>query len=108
MQPQVPPNDISVGAAAGVRQLQFTHITWDAGAGPFEIDPTYDPSTGTATFQQAIYSSASPGAWTFDHSVPLAVRGIFHPQFDYEFPLTRFTLNRVNADGSPGPVVATS
>src|SRR5205814_1901373 len=48
MRLQVPTNYISIGTANGVRQLQFTHITWDAGAGPFEIDPAYDPSTGTA------------------------------------------------------------
>jgi hypothetical protein len=108
VQLQVPTNDISIGTAGGVRQLQFTHITWDAGAGPFEIDPTYNPSTGMATFQQAIYNSASPGLWTLDHFVPLAVQGIFDPCCDYQFPLTRFTLNAVNATGSPGPVVATS
>jgi hypothetical protein len=109
MQLQVPANDISIGASgASQRQLQFTHITWDAGTGPFEIDPTYNPSTGTATFRQAIFQSASPGVWSIDHYVPLAVMGVFNPPSDYQFPLTSFTLNAVNLDGSPGHVVATS
>ncbi len=110
MQIKVPTANISIGTnpTTGHRQLQFTHITWDAGTGPFEIDPTYNPATGTATFTQAIYKSTSPGVWTFDHSVPIAATGVFDPPSDYRFPLTKFTLNTVNTDGSLGTVVATS
>jgi len=110
MQVKVPTNQISVGTSpsTGHRQLQFTHITWDAGTGPFEIDPTYDSVTGTASFVQAIYNSPSPGTWQLDHTVPLPVTGVFNPPSDYKFPLTRFTLNQVNGDGWVGPVVATS
>jgi hypothetical protein len=110
MQIKVPTNAISIGTDSGTghRQLQFTHITWDAGTGPFELDPNYDPQTGTATFTQAIYRSTSPGVWTFDHSVPVAATGVFDPPSDYRFPLTKFTLNTVQADGSPGALLATS
>ena len=108
MQIKVPTNAISIGNINGQRQLQFTHITWDAGTGPFELDPSYDSKTGTATFTQAIYRSTSPGVWTFDHSVPVAATGVFEPPSDYQFPLTRFTLNAVQADGSPGALLATS
>jgi Bacterial Ig domain/Lysyl oxidase len=106
----VPESQISIGtnAKTGVRQLQFTHVTWDAGTGPFEIDPDYDSATGQASFTQAIYNSPSPGVWQFDHSVPLAVTGTFDPPFDYRFPLSSFTLNQVNADGSVGSVVVSS
>jgi hypothetical protein len=110
MQIKVPTNAISIGTnpSNGHRQLQFTHITWDAGTGPFEIDPTYNSSTGTSTWVQAIYKSTSPGNWTLDHTVPVAATGVFDPPSDYEFPLTRFTLNIVKPDGSIGSVVATS
>jgi hypothetical protein len=109
MQLKVPTSAISIGTApGGGLQLQFTHITWDAGAGPFEIDPTYNPNTGTATFQQALYTSPGPGVWRFDHRVPLGVTGVFEGCCDYGFPLTRFTLNTLNANGSPGRVVQTS
>ena len=59
MQLQVPTNAISIGTSGGVKQLRFTHITWDAGTGPFEIDPTYNSATGTATFSQERYNSPS-------------------------------------------------
>ncbi len=110
LQLEVPTGAISIGTntSTGHRQLQFTHITWDAGAGPFEIDPTYDSRTGTATFTQEIYQSTGPGVWTKDYSVPVAATGVFVSPSDYQFPLTKFTLNNVNADGSMGSVVATS
>src|SRR5215469_12227804 len=93
MQLNVPTGDISIGTdpANGDRQLQFTHITWDAGTGPFEIDPAYNATTGIAGFAQALYNSPSPGVWEFDHSVPLGTAGVFDPPTDYHFPLTSFT-----------------
>ena len=110
MQMQVPTNAISIGndSSTGDRMLRFTHITADLGAGPFELDPSYNSGTGTATFTQAIYNSSSPGKWTFDHSVPVAATGVFDAPSDYQFPLTSFTLRSVNTDGSVGPVVARS
>jgi hypothetical protein len=99
---------IAVDPSSGVRQLRFTHITADVGAGPFEIDPTYDAATGTSTFVQAIYRSPQPGVWVLDHTVPVAATGNWDPPTDYRFPLTRFTLNGVNQDGSLGATVATS
>ena len=87
MELKVPTNAISIATTNGVRQLRFTHITWDAGTGPFEIDPTYNSATGTATFSQEIYNSPSAGTWAPDHSVPLPVTGVFDPPSDYQFPL---------------------
>jgi hypothetical protein len=110
MQILVPTSDISIATNPTThdRQLQFTHITWDAGAGPFEIDPTYNAQTGTATFTQAIYAMNKPGVWTLDHRVPVAATGVFDPPSDYQFPLNKFTLDSVNPDGTVGSVVATS
>lgn len=110
MQILVPTNAISVGIdpTSGDRQLRFTHVTTDIGAGPFELDPTYDSNTGTSTFVQVIYNSPSPGKWVRDHTVPVAVTGNWSPPSDYQFPLASFTLNQVNSDASLGPVVATS
>lgn len=106
----VPTNLISIALdpGSGHRMLRYTHITEDAGTGPFEIDPTYNPATGTSSFVQSIYNSPSPGVWNLDHTVPVAVNGAFVNGSDYRFPLTAFTLRPVNADGTLGGVVATS
>lgn len=73
MQLLVPTSDISIGtnSTTGDRQLQFTHVTWDAGTGPFEIDPTYNAATGLpalprrSTTVQALVagSSTTPCRW---------------------------------------------
>ncbi|HEY7948454.1 MAG TPA: Ig-like domain-containing protein [Acidimicrobiales bacterium] len=106
----VPTNLISIGVSpdTGDQQLQFTHITWDAGAGPFQIKPKYNHRTGTAKFVQTIYKSRTPGSWRPAFTVPLAATGIFDPPSDYRYPLTRFTLNAMNGDGSVGAVLAVS
>ena len=57
---------------------------------------------------QAIYKSTSPANWTIDHTVPLAVTGVFDPPDDYQFLLNRFTLNNANPDCSIGSMIATS
>jgi Bacterial Ig domain len=106
----VPTNLISIGmnSSTGHRELRFTHKTADIGAGPFEIDPHYNSRTGVSTFTQRIYREPSSGVWVADHSIPLAVTGTWEPPSDYRFPLTRFTLNKMNPDGSPGATVAVS
>jgi hypothetical protein len=111
LQMLVPVNNISIGndPGTGHRQLQFTHITWDAGTGPFAIKPTYSAQTGVSTFVQDVYrTSTTPGQWVVDHKVPLAVNGIFDAPSDYRYPLTRFTLNDANGDGTPGAIIRVS
>ena len=54
---------ISTGAQTARAPVRYTHITWDAGTEPFEIDPAYNAATGTATFSQEIYNSPSAGVW---------------------------------------------
>ena len=106
----VPTDDISIGTnpETNDRQLQYTHITWDAGTGPFAIKPHYNADTGISTFVQDIYRRTGPETWAIDHTVPVAVNGTFDPPSDYRFPLTRFTLNVANPDGTPGALVAVS
>ncbi len=84
----VPTDDISIGnnPVTHDRQLQFTHITWDAGAGPFAIQPHYNANTGVSTLVQDIYSRTGPKTWAVDHTVPVAVNGTYDPPSDYGFP----------------------
>ena len=72
------------------------------------IKPKYSRRTGTASFSQVVYKSRNGSSWKPSFTVPLAANGIFDPPSDYRYPLTQFTLNVMNGDGSPGAVVATS
>src|SRR5689334_12475144 len=50
LQVLTPQSEISIGtnASTGAREFRFSHITWNAGAGPLEIRPNYNSTTGFA------------------------------------------------------------
>jgi Bacterial Ig domain len=105
----VPPEDISIGQLSPTeKMLEFTHISWDAGAGPLEIRPSYNPLTGIAQGYQALYASPSPGVWTFEKTVPIVGPMVWDPPSDYRFPLDTFGLYTVASNGGLGSLVATS
>jgi hypothetical protein len=92
---------------SGTRVLEFEHITSDLGAGPLEIRPTYNSATGISQGYQALYTSPSPGVWTFDHTVPIVGPMVWNPPSDYRFPLDKFWLYSASGGGL-GSLVASS
>jgi Domain of unknown function (DUF4082)/Bacterial Ig domain/Fibronectin type III domain/Lysyl oxidase len=104
----MPTGDISIVSSGESRTLEFTHITWDAGAGPLEIRPRYDSLTGISQGYQALYTSPSPGVWQFADSVPIVGPMIWAPPSDYNFALNSFGLYTVASGGGIGSLVATS
>jgi hypothetical protein len=106
---EVPTNDISISSPSpSTRTLDFTHITWNAGAGPLEIRPQYNPSTGTAQATQALYTLTGTSTWSFVKTVPIARTMTWEPPSDYRFPLTSFGLYSVGSGGGIGSLVASS
>ncbi len=106
---EVPVGDIAISSpSAGVRDLDFTHITWNAGPGPLEIDPQYNPTTGTAQANQALYTLTGPSTWSYVSSVPIVKPMVWDPPADYRFPLTGFGLYTVGSGGGVGTLVASS
>ncbi len=109
LQVLVPTSDIAIGhPTSTTRSLDFSHITWNAGTGPFEIRPSYNALTGISQGFQALYSSPSAGVYTFERTVPIAGSMIWDPPSDYRFPLDSFALYTVASGGGPGSLVATS
>ncbi len=104
----MPTGEISIHHTESTRTLEFTHNTWDAGAGPLEIRPAYNKSTGISQGYQALYTMPSPGVWKFDYTVPIVGPMIWEPPSDYRFPLDKFGLYNVAAGGELGGLVATS
>ena len=92
----------------GTRMLEFEHISSDLGAGPLEIRPSYNATTGISQGYQALYTMPSPGVWKFDHTVPIVGPMVWTPPSDYAFPLDKFWLYSAGAGGGLGNVVATS
>ncbi len=72
--------------------LDFTHITWNAGAGPLEFQPSYNSATGTSTAVQNLYTLTGNATWSFVKSVPVVKPMLWHPPTDYAFPLSGFAL----------------
>ena len=107
LQMQVPPSEIAIGfPTPTTRELRYTHITWNAGAGPLEIRPNYDPATGIAHPSQALYSANGTG-WTLATTVPIARSMTYDaPIAKYAFPLAGFGLYSVGEGGSIGSLIA--
>jgi Bacterial Ig domain/Lysyl oxidase len=104
----MPTGDMSIVHSGSKRTFEFTHITWDAGSGPFEIRPTYNPLTGISQGLQALYTMPRAGTWKYAYSVPIVGPMIWTPPSDYNFPLDKFGLYKVSAGGGVGDLVATS
>jgi hypothetical protein len=104
----MPTSEFSIIHTATTRTLEFTHITWDAGEGPWELRPSYNEATGISQGYQALYTMPSPGVWKFARTVPIAGPMIWTPPSDYNFPLDKFSLYSAASSGGLGSLVATS
>jgi hypothetical protein len=104
----MPTEDISIMKKNGQKLLEFTHITEDAGAGPLEMRPSYNATTGISQGYQALYTMPSPGVWKFAKTAPIVGPMIWTPPSDYNFPLDKFWLYNLNSGGGPGSIVAAS
>jgi hypothetical protein len=110
LQVQVPTNNMYVShPTPATTTLGFSHITWNSGAGPFEIRPSYNSATGISQGFQALYTMTSPGVWSFDHTAPIVAPMVYDTTtFNYRFPLTAFWLYNASSSGGLGSLVATS
>jgi Domain of unknown function (DUF4082)/Bacterial Ig domain/Fibronectin type III domain/Lysyl oxidase len=104
----MPTGEISIKSTSTTRTLEFTHITWDAGEGPWELRPVYNSATGISQGYQALYTMPKPGEWKFSQTVPVVGPMIWVPPSDYRFPLDKFALYNVAAGGGIGTEVAPS
>jgi hypothetical protein len=105
----MPTGEIYIKSSGTTRMLEFTHTTWDAGEGPWELRPTYNAATGISQGYQALYTMPNPGEWKFAYTVPVVGPMLWTPPSDYNFPLDKFWLYNSNGpSGGPGSVVATS
>lgn len=102
----IPLNSFSVVQGADGPEFRYTHYVYNAGPGPLQIQPEYNPASGQYAGRQRVYVY-NVGTWqqTSTRKVPDAF--VFHAEHGhFHFPLASFGLYRVAADGGPGtPVV---
>jgi len=104
----MPPGEISIKSTANTRTLEFTHTTWNAGEGPWELRPVYNSVTGISQGYQALYTMPKPGEWKLSNTVPVVGPMIWVPPSDYRFPLDKFALYNAATGGGIGTEVAPS
>ncbi len=106
----IPTNSISiVHPTSTTRVLDYTHVTWNAGAGPWELRPNYNASTRIATMSQALYTATGPGQWAYVSSVPVVIPMAYDAALSkYTFPLGAFGLYSVATNGGVGNLVSAS
>ncbi len=105
----IPPGEISVVGSGANRVFQYTHDTFEAGTGPLEIQPVYNPASGNYQGVQHIYSVDSSGKLVVSQSIPVAGAFVFDPDHGhFHFPFASYGLYNSNADGTIGALIASS
>jgi hypothetical protein len=91
------------------KELSYTHIIYNAGGGPLELQPTYNSATDTASATQRLYGRDGTGALVPVQDIAIQGQFFWHaPHGHYHFPAADFGLYGVAADGSRGAVVSMS
>ncbi len=103
LQTIIPTNAFSVVNTAEGREFRYTHLVYNNGPGPLEIQPSYDDAIGGFRGRQLILTHDAAGAWSQvrDRRVPDTF--VFHAEHGhFHFPLASFGLYAVAPDGGFG------
>src|ERR1700676_977967 len=91
LQVVTPPSLISIGnPTPSTREFRFSHITWNAGAGPLAIRPNYNATTNQSQSHQGLYPRNASGGLPFVKDVPIAIPMYWVPPSDYRFAMSGF------------------
>jgi hypothetical protein len=109
LQTIIPTDAFSVVTEPTGKEFRYTHLVYDAGPGPLEVQPSYEESTGGYRGVQQVFSHDAAGAWSQVAQYRVPDVFAFHAEHGhFHFPLAAFGLYRVAADGSIGAPVALS
>jgi hypothetical protein len=109
LQTVIPTNAFSVINGTDGREFRYTHLVYNAGPGPLEIQPTYSQSSGNYTGQQELFTHNASNQWSMVGQTRVADPFVFHAAHGhFHFPLASFGLYQVNPDNSFGAPVALS
>ncbi|HLG91434.1 MAG TPA: IPT/TIG domain-containing protein [Acidimicrobiales bacterium] len=110
LQDILPPSSIQIDHPIGApKQLRFSHVIYNAGDGPLEVQPSFDPVTQTASAVQNLYGYDSAGNLQLVSQVPIAGRWYFDPvTAHYIFPSASYGLYAVGPNNTVGAQVAPS
>ena len=102
-------NQFSIAGTVDARELRYTHLVYNAGPGPLEIQPSYSSASGNYTGQQQLYTHDASNRWSLVSTRAVPDAFVFHAEHGhFHFPLAAFGLYAVAADGGIGAPVALS
>jgi Big-like domain-containing protein/lysyl oxidase len=109
LQTIIPPNSFSIVQSASGREFRYTHLVYNNGPGPLEIQPQYSQASGTYQGMQQLFTHNASGAWSLVSQVRVPDAFDFHaPHGHFHFPLAAFGLYQVAPGGGIGAPVSLS
>jgi Big-like domain-containing protein/lysyl oxidase len=109
LQTIIPTSSFSVVQAGTTREFRYTHLVYNNGPGPLEIQPQYNQASGTYRGEQQLFTHDAAGSWSLIRQLHLADAFVFHPEHGhFHFPLASFGLYSVAQDGGVGAPIAVS
>ena len=91
------------------REFRYTHLVYNAGPGPLEIQPQYNGASGDYQGVQKLYTHDAADQWSLASSVRVPDAFVFHAAHGhFHFPLASFGLYSVAADGGIGAPITIS
>ena len=109
LQTIIPTNSFSVVNTPDGREFRYTHLVYNNGPGPLEIQPSYDSAIGGYRGRQQIFTHDAAGHWSMVRDRRVPDNFVFHAEHGhFHFPLASFGLYKVATDGGFGAAVALS
>lgn len=109
LQTIIPTNSFSVVNGDSGPELRYTHLIYNNGPGPLEIQPSYDQAIGGYRGRQLLFTHDEAGEWSQVREVRVPDVFVYHAEHGhFHFPLAAFGLYSVAADGGVGAPVARS
>ena len=96
LQTVIPTNSFSVVQGTDGPEFRYTHLVYNAGPGPLEIQPQYNRRAGSYQGQQQLYTHNASNDWSLVSSVRVPDAFVFHAAHGhFHFPLAAFGLYAV-------------
>jgi hypothetical protein len=91
------------------KEFRYTHLVYNAGPGPLEIQPQYSDASGNCRGRQLFFTHNASNQWSQVADSRVADAFIFHAVHGhFHFPLAAYGLYSVAADGGVGAPVTVS
>ncbi len=109
LQTIIPTDSFSVVNGADGREFRYTHLIFNAGAGPLQIQPFYRATAGSYLGRQEVVTHDGADAWSVVRTKRVADAFVYHAEHGhFHFPLASFGLYRVAPGGGFGAPVTMS